>query len=144
MRSSETENKSLKAIVADSSSEELQTYLRGFVQELTAEITSAAPDRSEEVLSALIMELALSVADARRRQERRKRQAEGIAAAQARGVHFGRPSPPLPDDFEVYHRAWRNGEMTLRQAANACGMRKSTFENAVRRKERFSDCRTSP
>ena len=56
-----------------------------------------------------------------------KRQAEGIAAAKARGVKFGRPHKPLPDNFYESNCAWRCNEMTLRQAAKACGMPLSTF-----------------
>ena len=41
----------------------------------------------------------------------RQRQAEGIAAAKARGVKFGRPAVPLPENFHEVHRTWRNGEI---------------------------------
>jgi len=57
----------------------------------------------------------------------RRRQAEGIAAAKARGVRFGRPPTPLPDNFHEVRRAWRNQEMTLNHAAALCGMPKGTF-----------------
>lgn len=61
------------------------------------------------------------------RESIRKRQAEGIAAAKIRGVKFGRPPRPLPDNFPEMLRAWRNKKMTLRQAAEACGMPVGTF-----------------
>ena len=57
----------------------------------------------------------------------RQRQAEGIAAAKARGVRFGRPPRPLPENFREVHRQWRNKKITLRQAAEACGMPEGTF-----------------
>ena len=57
----------------------------------------------------------------------RQRQAEGIAAAKARGVRFGRPPLPLPDNFHMLHQAWRGQKITLRQAARACGMPTGTF-----------------
>ena len=65
----------------------------------------------------------------------RQRQAEGIAAAKARGVKFGRPALPLPDNFQEVHRAWRRKEMTLAQAASACHMPVGTFYGKVRNLE---------
>ena len=57
----------------------------------------------------------------------RKWQAEGIAAAKAKGVKFGRPPIPLPDNFYPVHKAWRAKKLTLKQAAAACGMPAGTF-----------------
>ena len=57
----------------------------------------------------------------------RQRQAEGIAAAKARGVKFGRPPVPLPDNFHQVHQEWRGKRLTLNQAADACAMPVSTF-----------------
>lgn len=69
----------------------------------------------------------LSFVSQNERENIRKRQAEGIAAAKARGVKFGRPSNPVPDNFYEIHQIWRDKKITLRQAANACGMPVSTF-----------------
>ena len=57
----------------------------------------------------------------------RQRQAEGIAAAKARGVRFGRPPLPLPENFQEVYRAWRGKQITLKQAAQACQMPEGTF-----------------
>ncbi len=57
----------------------------------------------------------------------RQRQAEGIAAAKAKGVKFGRPPIPLPDNFYEVHRDWRAKKISLAGAARACGMPVSTF-----------------
>ncbi|MDR0531355.1 MAG: recombinase family protein [Oscillospiraceae bacterium] len=56
-----------------------------------------------------------------------QRQAEGIAAAKARGVHFGRPELALPEDFGKLVRQWEQGKLPLENVLNACGMGRSTF-----------------
>lgn len=57
----------------------------------------------------------------------RKRQAEGITAAKERGVKFGPPRNPLPDDFDEMRVAWENGKISLRQAAVQLGISHMTF-----------------
>ncbi len=56
-----------------------------------------------------------------------QRQAEGIAAAKARGVKFGRPSQPLPDNFWDIYRQWKDKNISTAHAAEVCGMPVSTF-----------------
>ena len=65
----------------------------------------------------------------------RQRQAEGIAAAKAKGVKFGRPALPYPENFREIHRDWRKKKITLRQAAEACGMPVGTFYAKARKFE---------
>ncbi len=72
------------------------------------------------------------------RENIRIRQAEGIAAAKANGVKFGRPELPLPDNSHEIHKAWREKKLTLKQAAEACGMKESTFLCKVKRIEERS------
>ena len=57
----------------------------------------------------------------------KQRQAEGIAAAKARGVRFGRPSGPLPPEFEYYYLKWMDGIVSCREAAKKCRMPLSSF-----------------
>lgn len=86
--------------------------------------------REKNLLGTLISDLVLALFSYAAENERvniRQRQAEGIAAAKARGVKFGRPRFPLPDNFYEIHRKWRGKEMTLNEAAKACGLAKSTF-----------------
>ncbi len=87
------------------------------------------------LMDAFLSEMFLALARASSREERRKKQAEGIAAAKARGVHFGKKPPSLPDNFDTVRRAWRNGDYNLIEAARLCRMPKSTFFNAVQRAE---------
>jgi len=57
----------------------------------------------------------------------RQRQEEGIAAAKARGVRFGRPPKPLPENFHSIYQQWKYGEITGTAAAKKYGMPLSSF-----------------
>lgn len=57
----------------------------------------------------------------------RQRQAEGIASAKSRGVKFGRDKKAMPDRFSEYAIRWHNGEITMREAADALKISTSTF-----------------
>lgn len=86
--------------------------------------------QGKDLLGTFIADLVLQILSFVAQSEResiKKRQAEGIAAAKARGVRFGRPPRPLPDNFYEIHTAWRNKKIVLRQAAEACGMPEGTF-----------------
>jgi len=91
--------------------------------------------RGKDLMGTFLSDIVLQVLSFVAENERtniRQRQAEGIAAAKARGVKFGRPPKPVPDNFYQAHRDWRNKKMTLQQAANACAMPVTTFyEKAV-------------
>lgn len=56
-----------------------------------------------------------------------QRQAEGIAAAKARGFKFGRPPKPLPEDFHEVYQKWKVGKLSVAEAARQCNMPRSTF-----------------
>ena len=86
--------------------------------------------RGKDMMGTFLSDIVLQVLSFVSENERiniRQRQAEGIAAAKARGVRFGRPSLPLPDNFHTMHQDWRGKKITLRQAADACGMSTGTF-----------------
>ncbi len=57
----------------------------------------------------------------------RSRQAEGIAAVKERGVKFGRPPKPLPENFSDVYQWWEEGKLTNAEAARACGLPTATF-----------------
>ncbi len=77
-------------------------------------------------LSDIVLQV-LSFAAENERKNIHKRQAEGIAAAKARGVKFGRPPGPLPENFHSAYQAWKNGKITCRAAAEECNMPMTSF-----------------
>lgn len=77
-------------------------------------------------LSDVVLQILSFVAE-NERSNIRMRQSEGILAARERGVRFGRPPIPLPDNFEYICRRWRQGEITGTEAAQICKMPLSTF-----------------
>lgn len=87
--------------------------------------------REKNLLGTFISDLVLSLLSYVAENERvniRQRQVEGIAAAKARGVKFGRPPKPLPDNFKEVFQKWENGELSTAGAAKECGMPLSTFK----------------
>lgn len=95
--------------------------------------------RGKDLVGTFLSDIVLQVLSFVAENERtniRQRQAEGIAAAKARGVKFGRPALPCPDNFREIHRDWRNKKITLQQAADACGMPVGTFYGKARKFEK--------
>ena len=86
--------------------------------------------RDKNLIGTLISDIFLQVLSFVAENERttiHQRQAEGIAAAKARGVRFGRAPKPLPENFHDVYQRWKRKELTIEQAATECGMAKSTF-----------------
>lgn len=96
--------------------------------------TRRGKDLMGTFLSDIVLQVLSFVAE-NERSNLRQRQAEGIAAAKARGVRFGRPPRPLLENFHSLHRAWRAKTMTLRPAAGACGLPVATFYSKARKLE---------
>ncbi len=95
--------------------------------------------REKNLLGTLISDIVLALLSYVAENERmniKQRQAEGIAAAKARGVKFGRPPIPLPKNFEQVHKDWRAGKINVSQAAKECGMSETTFLRNVRKIEK--------
>lgn len=88
--------------------------------------TRSGKDLMGTFIADLVLQILSFVAQSER-ESIRKRQAEGIAAAKAKGVQFGRPTRPLPRNFARVYNKWRTKELTLRQAASACKMPQGTF-----------------
>ena len=92
--------------------------------------------REKNLLGTFISDIVLALLSYVAENERiniKQRQAEGIAAAKARGVKFGRPPLPIPDNFYQMHKEWRAGKITIDEAAKACGMcAKTIYSKAVK------------
>jgi len=112
---------------------ELQSELREQARAIVAEIFAIDPEHGRDILGGFVSELFLTVAKRDISESRRQKQAEGIAAAKARGVRFGPEPRPLPDNFDVCYEAWQSGELSMRRAAKACGMSTSSFKTAAKR-----------
>ena len=86
--------------------------------------------RGKDLMGAFLSDIVLQVLSFVAENERtniRQRQAEGIAAAKAKGVRFGRPPRPLPLEFHNAYQEWRTGNITCTEAARRCNMPLSTF-----------------
>ena len=86
--------------------------------------------RGKDLMGTFLSDIVLQVLSFVAQNEReniRKRQAEGIAAAKKKGIRFGRPPRPLPAEFPTVLRLWSDGKMTLADAAKTCGMAESSF-----------------
>lgn len=97
--------------------------------------TRTGKDLLGTFISDLVLQILSFVAQSER-ESIKKRQAEGIAAAKARGVKFGRPEKALPGDFEQMTRLWRGKNLPLSGILSACQISESTFYRRIREYER--------
>ena len=84
----------------------------------------------QDIIGTLIADLVLQIMSAFAQIERdfiRQRQAEGIAAAKARGVKFGRQPLPKPDNYDDVVALWKKGKISGRKAAKLLGVYNCTF-----------------
>lgn len=95
--------------------------------------------REKNLLGTFISDLVLALLSYVAENERiniRQRQAEGIAAAKARGVHFGRRPNPLPENFYEVYQLWKMKKISVSEAAKQCGMPQTTFFERARAYEK--------
>ena len=97
--------------------------------------TRTGKDLLGTFISHLVLQILSFVAQSER-ESIKKRQAEGIAAAKARGVKFGRPEKALPGDFEQMTRLWRGKNLPLSGILSACQISESTFYRRIREYDR--------
>ena len=91
--------------------------------------------RGKDLMGTFLSDIVLQVLSFVAENERtniRQRQAEGIAAAKARGVKFGRPAVVPPENFGEIVRAWEKRQISFREALERCGMSESTFYRRLR------------
>lgn len=93
--------------------------------------TRRGKDLMGTFLSDIVLQV-LSFAAENERSNIRQRQAEGIAAAKARGVRFGKPQIQLPDHFGQIVAAWERGEITIHEVIRQCDMSEATFYRRLR------------
>ena len=120
---------------------QIQTELRQLAREIAASLSDLDAASGRALVSDFVSDLFFQLAEQQRREDRRQKQAQGIAAAKARGVRFGRAAMPVPDGFDQLHRAWREGRISLKKAAESCGMTRGTFYNVALRREQQEDSR---
>ena len=94
----------------------------------------------KDLMGTFIADLVLQILSFVAHSERdsiRKRQAEGIAAARARGVHLGRPVKRSPDNFDVLAKRWECGELRTSELLKLTGMKETTLYRRLREHQIF-------
>ncbi len=120
--------------------EEIQNQWRVLTKEIGADIcvmdmplldTRQGKDLMGTFIADLVLQILSFVAQSER-ENIRKRQLQGIAAAKAKGVCFGRPEKEIPPDFVSLIREWEKKKITLAEILNMCQISESTFYRRLR------------
>jgi len=120
--------------------EEIQKHWRILTKESGVDIcvidmplldTRNGKDLMGTFIADLVLQI-LSFVAQNERENIKKRQAEGIAAAKARGVPFGRPTVAAPDDFAKIIKAWEKKQLSIAEVLKQCNMSESTFYRRLR------------
>ena len=120
--------------------EEIQTQWRVLTKDIGVDIcvidmplldTRNGKDLMGTFIADLVLQILSFVAQSER-ENIKKRQAEGIAAAKLRGVKFGRPEKAVPDEFKSLVKEWEQKRLTLGQVLEKCNMSEATFYRRLR------------
>mgnify|MGYP004506568277 FL=1 len=120
--------------------EEIQNQWRVLTKEIGADIcvidmplldTRQGKDLMGTFIADLVLQILSFVAQSER-ENIRKRQLQGIAAAKAKGVRFGRPEKDIPPEFISLIREWEKKKITLAEILNMCQISESTFYRRLR------------
>ena len=93
--------------------------------------TRTGKDLMGTFISDLVLQI-LSFVAQNERENIKKRQAQGIAAAKAKGVKFGRPEKPIPDNFGDIVKRWERKEIKISDVVRICNMSEPTFYRRLR------------
>ena len=119
---------------------EIQNQWRMLTKEIGVDIcvidmplldTRNGKDLMGTFIADLVLQILSFVAE-NERENIRKRQEQGIAVAKKRGVRFGRPETPMPDNFDEIIKKWENGQITFDDAIQECNMSQATFYRRLR------------
>jgi DNA invertase Pin-like site-specific DNA recombinase len=91
--------------------------------------------RGKDLMGTFIADLVLQILSFVAQNEREnihKRQAEGIAAAKARGVSFGRPVKKPPENFACLVSQWERGNLPIAELLSQSGLKEATFYRRLR------------
>lgn len=120
--------------------EEIQNQWRVITKEIGADIcvldmplldTRQGKDLMGTFIADLVLQILSFVAQSER-ENIKKRQEQGIAAAKAKGVRFGRPEIPLPDNFGKLVKDWEKKRISLEEVLKLCNMSEATFYRKLR------------
>ena len=120
--------------------EEIQNQWRVITKEIGVDVcvidmplldTRQGKDLMGTFIADLVLQI-LSFVAQNERENIRKRQLQGIAAAKAKGVRFGRPEKKLPHDFNALIKLWEKKKISLPEVLNQCKISESTFYRRLR------------
>ena len=120
--------------------EEIQNQWRVLTKEIGVDVcvidmplldTRQGRDLMGTFIADLVLQI-LSFVAQDERENIRRRQEEGIAAARARGVRFGRPARETPEDFVRLVAAWEQKKITVGEIVDQCGISEATFFRRLR------------
>lgn len=115
--------------------EEIQNQWRVLTKEIGIDIcvldmplldTRNGKDLMGTFIADLVLQILSFVAQSER-ENIKKRQADGIAAAKAKGVKFGRPEKEVPDDFDEIVGDWKQRKLSFKEVLKKCNMSEATF-----------------
>lgn len=121
--------------------EEIQNQWRILTKEIGVDVcvldmplldTRNGKDLMGTFIADLVLQI-LSFVAQNERENTKKRQAQGIAAAKAKGTRFGRPERAIPSNFAEIVRQWEKKQLSIAEAIQRCGLSESTFYRRLRR-----------